>query len=87
MTKIDWNDPLARLDLLETIGADAYNQAINRHFEEETIEICNGYPLRRVASRFGTLISVDGTGNAYRDLESARKVAESLEPGAHVVTA
>lgn len=81
VAQIDWSDPLARLKLLESIGPDAYNKAMERHFAEETVEVCNGYPLRRVASRFGTLISVDGTGSAYRDLERARAVAQSLEPG------
>lgn len=78
---IDWSDPLARLRLLEAIGPAAYNAAIERHFDEETVEVANGYRLRRVASRFGTLISVDGTGKAYRDIDAARKIAQSLQPG------
>lgn len=81
MPAINWADPLARLRLLESIGPVAYNAAIERHFDEETVEVCNGYRLRHVASRFGTLISVDGTGSAYRDVAAAREVAKALEAG------
>lgn len=81
MPIINWADPLARLRLLDSIGPAAYNAAIERHFVEETVEICNGYRLRRVASRFGALISIDGTGKAYRDVGAAREVARGLEPG------
>lgn len=79
---IDWNDPAARLKLLEEVGPKAYNTAIEAWFAECTLEICNGYALREVASHFGKIISVDGTRQAFRDLERARSFARGLEPGA-----
>lgn len=78
---IDWNNPVARLKLLDEVGPQAYNEAIEAWFAKCTVEICNGYALREIASSFGKVISVDGTRQAFKDLERARSFAMGLKPG------
>ena len=77
---IDWSDPTARLRLVEEFGTEEYNKALAAHHQDTTIEVVNGYPLRRVFSPFGNLIAVTGTPQAFRTLEAASNHAKSLPP-------
>lgn len=65
-TVIDWNDPTARLALIERVGAAEYNRLISAWIAEN--------PIRPVASRFGTLYAVGTTGRAF----STRAEAEQF---------
>jgi hypothetical protein len=78
-TTYNLDTPEGRAAAIEALGADAYNEAMKAHQAANTIETVNGYALRYVVSgRFGRLISVDDTGNAYAHLEDARRFANSL---------
>lgn len=74
---MDWNDPAARARLIEQVGPAEYarQQAANR--AAIVIETVAGHALRPVSSRFGRLIAVGDTGNAYRDIADARRYAEA----------
>lgn len=78
---IDWDDPAARGALIDRIGIDAYNAAIAEHHEKSAVAIVNGYRIRPVGSRFGTLMFIDGANSAYVTLDAAKHYAATLEPG------
>lgn len=78
---MDWNDPKARLHLIETVGHDEYHRRFEAHLASTVIEKVNGYNLRPVNTRFGRLIMVSGTNNAFAKIEQARDFAISLEMG------
>ena len=79
---IDWDDPAARLALLEQLGPTAYNEALAQHREEIVVEVVNGFKIRSSKTRFGTLLVIGETGLAYETLEEARQVATDLPVGA-----
>ncbi len=56
---IDWNDPAARCRLIEQVGPERYNEAIEQHFRDSTVATVNGHRIRTVGSRFGLLYWVD----------------------------
>lgn len=72
---MDWNDPAARGRLIERVGIDEYERQQAAHFRASTLAVVNGYGIRAVGSRFGTVYMVDGTGNGYTTLEAARAFA------------
>lgn len=78
---MDWNDPEARLALIEAVGAEEYNRRFEQHKEESTVAVVNGYRIRPVSSRFGTLFLVDGTRSAYSTQRAAEAAARALAPG------
>lgn len=65
MSIINWSDPIARADLLERIGPEAYNREAAKHIEESTVAIVAGQKIRPVFSRFGTLYLADDRSTAY----------------------
>jgi hypothetical protein len=77
-TEINWNDPAARVRLIERIGPEAYSAAQQRHFQTSAVAIVNGYPIRPVPSRFGRLFAVHGTDAAFGTLLAAEEHARSL---------
>ena len=77
---IDWDDPVARLRLVESVGTDRYNEMIQQHFTDSTVSTVNGYRIRPVGSRWGTLFTVDGAGKAFAKLPDAEKYARGLPP-------
>jgi hypothetical protein len=50
------------------------------HRAEDVVETCNGYPIRKESTRFGTLFAVLGTDPqaAYQNIEAARAHALSM---------
>jgi len=72
---IDWDDPEARLALLERVGADEYNRLMAEHHRNSVVETINGHGIRPVRSRFGRLFMVGDTGTAFLTLEQAREFA------------
>jgi len=85
---MDWDDPIARYNLIEKVGPDAYNEAIRKHFRENVIDVVDGHEIRSVsAPPFGTLFSVGSTNKAFRKLDEARTfAAENPLEGIHRVT-
>jgi len=79
---MNWDDPQDRARLIEQIGIAAYNEAMEMHRAESTVETVNGYPIRPVrSSRFGRLFLVDGANMAFPTLDAAREHAAGLAPG------
>ncbi len=63
---VNWNDPAARLSLVERIGIPAYNAALDAHHKA----LPDIYPVQ---SRFGTLYAVKGTTMAFTSRALAEK--------------
>jgi hypothetical protein len=80
MTKINWDDPAARLALIEQVGHEEYNRLIKQHIEDSVVARVNGYAIRPVGTRFGRLYQVDDPDRvvAFRDHEEAERYAQSL---------
>jgi hypothetical protein len=78
---MNWNDPSARLDLVERVGTKEYNRLLEDHVRSTTKEVVNGWGIRPVQTRFGRLWQVSGTANAYMDLETARAKAAGMTKG------
>lgn len=79
---IDWTDPSARARYLASVGPVEYDKAFARHRRSLIVEVVNGHAIRTETTRFGRLLAVGGTGNAYKDIEDARRFALSLPMGA-----
>lgn len=77
---IDWEDPAARLALIERIGVKAYNDAVKARADAARIATVNGYAIRPVSSRFGRIYAIDGTGKAFATRAQAETFAEGLPP-------
>jgi hypothetical protein len=68
---MDWNDPEARLRLIERVGPTEYNRLLTEHQKKSVVGSCNGYDIRTVGSGFGTLFMVVGTDRAFGNLPDA----------------
>lgn len=73
----DLNDPVGRLRAAEALGPDGYNKAMEDHFRKSSFMTVAGHNLRRVSSRFGTLIAVGNTGRAFSTIPEATAYAEA----------
>ena len=80
---IDWDDPESRLALIERVGVEAYNKALEEHWAATAVDNVNGYPIRTVTTRFGRLFAVVAhtdkafafTTKAYTTIDEAREFA------------
>jgi hypothetical protein len=70
--EINWDDPEARLALVERIGVEAYNRAFGDYVARN--------PIRAVSSRYGTLYLVSGTGRAFATREEAEECLAAWKP-------
>jgi hypothetical protein len=70
--EINWDDPEARLALVERIGVEAYNRAFGDYVARN--------PIRAVSSRYGTLYLVSGTGKAFATREEAEEYLAAWKP-------
>ena len=77
----DFSDPVERLRLIEQIGAQEYTRRMRAWLAFNVLDTVNGYPLRKVRSRFGVLVMVEGTDRAFRTFEEAAAHARSLPRG------
>jgi hypothetical protein len=77
---MNWDDPSARLALIESVGHVEYNRRMDEHHKKSVLETVNGYNLSPVGTMFGRLIRIEGTDKAYRTIEEARTYAEGLAP-------
>jgi len=75
---IDWNDPAARGRLAERVGPDEYNRLHRAHMKASVVSTVNGYDIRPVGSRFGTIYMVDGTDTGYQTQKQAEEHAAKL---------
>ncbi|WFU51159.1 hypothetical protein [Sinorhizobium terangae] len=79
---MNWNDPAARLALIEAVGVEEYNARLADRFDEMTVKVVNGHSIRIVdSSRFGQLFLVGDTGSAFAKVEQAEKHANSIAAG------
>jgi len=76
---IDWDDPVARLRLIESIGVDAYNAAMKEHLRTSVIKTVNGHDIRPVQTRFGRLFMVADTDRAFATLDEAEAFAKEIK--------
>jgi hypothetical protein len=82
MSNINWDDPAARLELIERVGADEYNRLHAEHMKRQTVATVNGYGIRKVNTPYGQLFAVDGTTTtmAFRTLDEAEAYARECQP-------
>jgi hypothetical protein len=71
---MNWDDPSARLRLLESVGAEEYNRQMALHIADRGAI----YP---VASRWGTLYAVNGTDKAFSTRAQAEEYLATLPKG------
>lgn len=78
---MNWDDPEARAQLIESVGAEEYNRLFQKHYKNSVIETVNGHAIRAVLSqRFGRIYMVDGINKGHSTLEGARKIAQEATP-------
>lgn len=73
---INWDDPAARLALIEQVGAAEYNRLHQEHRDQSVLETVNGHAIRPTNTRFGRLFMVGDTGKAFATIEEARAFAQ-----------
>ena len=73
---MNWDDPVARAELIEQVGPAEYNRQIEAHLKASVLETYKGYEIRPVGTRFGRLFMVVGTKSAFSTIEQARKFIE-----------
>jgi len=78
---MNWDDPAQRAQLAEQLGPAGYNAAFEKHRQASVVSGVNGYQIRPVASRFGRLFMIEGTGKAYSTLPQAEEYARGLPAG------
>jgi len=71
---MNWDDPEARLRLLESVGVEEYNRQMALH-------IADRGPIYTVPSRFGTLHAVNGTKMAFSTRAQAEAYLATLPKG------
>ena len=61
---MDWDDPVARYNLIESVGIDGYNKALHQHFKDSEVAcvISNRRAIRTVGSKFGRLFFIADKG-------------------------
>jgi hypothetical protein len=75
---MNWDDPTDRAALIERVGPDEYNRLIEEHHESSTVARINGYRIRPVGSRFGTVFVIDGAGFGFATQAKAEAHARTL---------
>jgi hypothetical protein len=76
--RLNWDDPAARLALIESVGADEYNRLLAVHHKRQTVATVNGHGIRSIGSRFGQLFMVEGTDHAFATQGEAETFARTL---------
>lgn len=79
----NWDDPADRARLIERVGIAEYNRLHAEHVRRSAVACVTGYRIRPVASRFGRLFMVDGTGTAFASQQEAEDFARKRQPGPH----
>jgi hypothetical protein len=81
---IDWDNPEARLAMLEDVGAQEYTRRFLEHRLRSVVAVINGYPIWPVKTRYGRLFAVGGTTRAFTTLAQAKAWARTCVPGPEV---
>lgn len=74
---INWNDPVARLRLIESVGLDEYNRQVEDHMRASVVATAGGRNIRKIQTRFGELFNVSGLNVAFRTEREAVAEAEA----------
>jgi hypothetical protein len=77
MSDINWDDPAARLDLVERIGVAAYSNAFLAHLAALSRLVVNGRAIRPVSSGFGTLYRIENIGKIFATQAEAEAYART----------
>lgn len=77
---MNWNDPASRHELLERVGVEEYEKQRQAHVATTLVSTVNGYAIRTVESRFGTLYAVEGTASAFSKQSEAEDFAKGRSP-------
>lgn len=72
---MNWDDPSARLTLIESVGVEEYNARMLKEIEQSVIETVAGHRIRAVNTRWGPIFMVGSTGSGFLTLEKARAFA------------
>ena len=75
---LDSDDPEAKLRFIKQYGPEAYETALRDWQQRNTMTTVNGYPIRRVNTRFGGMFVVNGTKHAFAGLPEAEAFARNL---------
>ena len=79
----EFMEPEARSGLLER-GAEEYRRLRQQHMARTTVGVRNGYAIRRVVSRLGTIFVVDDTSEGFSCFADAEQFAQECPaPGPH----
>jgi hypothetical protein len=76
---MNWDDPQARLELIERVGIGEYNRLIGEYLRASVISTVNGHPVRRRASAYGPVYCVGSV--AFSTLDEAERHARQLTAG------
>ena len=69
---MNWDDPLDRLRLVESVGHNEYNRMIREHIQKITVD-----GVRPVMTRFGQLWHVVGTNEAFSDMATTTSMGST----------
>jgi ribosomal protein L12E/L44/L45/RPP1/RPP2 len=72
---MNWDDPAARLHLIDRVGLQEYNRQIEEHNAKSVVQTVNGHAIRPVLTRFGRVFAVGATGKAFATLAEATAFA------------
>lgn len=75
---MNWDDPVQRAALIESVGPEEYNRQFEKHREDSTVARINGHRIMPVGTAFGRLFMVEGTGSAFHTQEEAEAFAASV---------
>jgi hypothetical protein len=78
---MDWNNPEARLAMLERVGVNEYNRLHAEKMKADTVETVSGHAIHKMQSGFGQLFAVGATKRAFKIMEEARAFAGATKPG------
>lgn len=73
---MDWDDPKARLALIENVGHAEYNRLLEQHIKQTVIKTVAGHNIRPISTRFGRLFQT-GDGHAFYKLDKAEDYAKA----------
>jgi hypothetical protein len=73
---MNWDDPSARLALIESVGHEEYNRRIRAHIDARP-------SIYTVQTRFGLLFAVKGTKMAFSTKPEAEKYLASINKDAN----
>lgn len=77
MSGINWDNPAARLALIERVGTAEYNRLMAEYREKSIVARTGGHAIRPVSTRYGRLFAVGDTGRAFSTMAEAEEYAKA----------